>query len=627
MRASRYNTRTLAGLTLGAAVTGLASAQQRADDVLARKPVQASAAVTTPTGAELAGCKAEPVAWPKQASGPTPTGVVVKDAQGRTVRQFIDTTGRNRPNIFSYFLNGVEAYREIDGNGNGKPDQFRWLGPNGTKWGADAVEDGTVDSWYILSAEEASQEAFAALAAKDARKFQALLPTEAELKAAGVVLEEITKITAKTAGAMKKFQDAATALALSDKAKWVHVEFGLPMATPEAVGGRDDLVRHRSATVLFDKGDGKSADVFQTGELVLVGRAWKLVEGPSPGGAVPTGDGSPGSGTPLPAKVQELITKLNAIAPVTDPAAMPKYHTDRAAVLEQIVAELQGADQEPWLKQVIDAYASAAEFGAADGPAMARVRQWRDNIEQAAPKSSAAAYAAFRVTSAEYALKLGEKSADVTKVQAWWKEQLESYLGRHPAGEEAPEAMLRLAVAHEFAGKDGEAQAKTWYEKLVAAFPQHPYAAKAQGAVRRLTSEGQPLALPAGPALDGKAFNPADLTGKVTVVYYWASWGRDATGELKQLAELVKTYGAKGLQVVTISLDDESAKATAALQAAQLPGTHLHQPGGLDRSPLAVAYGIQMVPHILLVGKDGKVVSRNAQSGPLLKDEIEKLTK
>jgi len=34
-----------------------------------------------------------------------------------------------------------------------------------------------------------------------------------------------------------------------------------------------------------------------------------------------------------------------------------------------------------------------------------------------------------------------------------------------------------------------------------------------------------------------------------------------------------------------------------------------------------------MVPHILLVDKDGKVFNRNAQNGPLLKDDVEKMIK
>ena len=245
-------------------------------------------------------------------------------------------------------------------------------------------------------------------------------------------------------------------------------------------------------------------------------------------------------------------------------------------------------------------------------------------------KSPAAAYAAFRVASAAVHRPAEQRAnpADLLKVQEWWRGTLEGFIAKHPKDEEAAEAMLRLAVASEFvSGKDGEKAAQGWYEKLAAQFPQHPHALKAQGAVRRLGSEGQPLTLPATTDLAGKPFNAATLTGKVVVVYYWATWGRDTANELKQLGDLLKAHGDK-LAVVTVNLDDEPAKAIQALNAAGLAGgVHLHQPGGLERSPLAVAYGIQMVPHLMVAGKDGKVANRNAQPGATLRDEVEKLVK
>jgi thiol-disulfide isomerase/thioredoxin len=138
---------------------------------------------------------------------------------------------------------------------------------------------------------------------------------------------------------------------------------------------------------------------------------------------------------------------------------------------------------------------------------------------------------------------------------------------------------------------------------------------------------GQPFEL-AGTILgSGGQFSTAQIAGKPTIVYYWASWGRDVSGELKQLAELAKAHEAKGLQIVTVNLDDEPGAAVAAINAAQVPGTHLYMAGGLDRSPLAVAYGIQMVPHVFLVNREGKVTNRNAQTGPVLRDEVEKLVK
>ncbi len=629
----RITTRTLAGLTLFAGLAGgQASAQVKTEDVLDRKPTQPNVAVTTPTGDDLAGCKAEPVTWPKQGNNPAPTGVVVKDSQGRLVRQFIDTTGSKDPakaNIWSYYLNGAEVYREVDGNGNGKPDQFRWLGANGGKWGLDIDEDGQVDAWHMISPEELSQELFQAILTRNAKKVEALLPSDQDLKSLGLPDTEVARIRQKTAGAVKRMTDTAEAMKLTDKAKWVHLEVEVPQVTPaDSFGGRDDLVKYRSASVLVDKGDNKSAVVFQTGELMLVGRAWKLVEGPTPGTAPPPVAAEPGSPgeVMIPAGTEKILAEINKLTLPTNPAEMARYNLQRAALLEKIVAAAQGAQQEPWLKQVIDAYTAAAEAG--DASAMARLKEWHEQIDKTAPKSAPAAYAAFRLASAEYAgrlAKTADKQDELLKVQSWWREQLEAFVTTYPTGDDAPEAMNRLAVSFEYV-KDGEAKAKEWYERLAKDHPNHPYGVKAQGAVRRLTCEGQPFTL-TGRTLDGKDFSAAQHNGKAVIVYYWASWGRDAVNELKALGELLKTFGPKGLELVTISLDDDPAKAVQAINAAQVSGTHLHLPGGLDRSPLGAAYGIQMVPHVFLVGKDGKVVENNAQTGPTFKDAVEKLVK
>jgi hypothetical protein len=56
------------------------------------------------------------------------------------------------------------------------------------------------------------------------------------------------------------------------------------------------------------------------------------------------------------------------------------------------------------------------------------------------------------------------------------------------------------------------------------------------------------------------------------------------------------------------------------LQRAQVPGIHLFQAapegGGLN-SPLATFYGINGLPHLFLVGKDGRVLDRTLQVGDL----------
>ena len=47
--------------------------------------------------------------------------------------------------MWCYFLDGLEVYRDIDSNFNGKADQYRWFHTAGTRWGTDKNEDGRID--------------------------------------------------------------------------------------------------------------------------------------------------------------------------------------------------------------------------------------------------------------------------------------------------------------------------------------------------------------------------------------------------------------------------------------------------------------------------------------------------
>ena len=63
-----------------------------------------------------------------------------------------------------------------------------------------------------------------------------------------------------------------------------------------------------------------------------------------------------------------------------------------------------------------------------------------------------------------------------------------------------------------------------------------PNAAKAQGAIRRLTSTGKPMALK-GAALDGGAADLAQYRGKVVLVHYWSTSSPTCKDDHETLAE------------------------------------------------------------------------------------------
>ena len=63
-------------------------------------------------------------------------GWIVRDGNGRILRSFVDTNGDNVVDLWCYYQGGIEVYRDIDRNFNGKPDQYRWLNTAGTRWGS-----------------------------------------------------------------------------------------------------------------------------------------------------------------------------------------------------------------------------------------------------------------------------------------------------------------------------------------------------------------------------------------------------------------------------------------------------------------------------------------------------------
>jgi len=85
--------------------------------MLSIKPKQEGVAYAIPTAEEQAGCKVE---LDKADRG---SGWLLKDKDGRLLRRFFDSNADNRIDVWSYYKDGVEVYRETDTNFSGKPDQ------------------------------------------------------------------------------------------------------------------------------------------------------------------------------------------------------------------------------------------------------------------------------------------------------------------------------------------------------------------------------------------------------------------------------------------------------------------------------------------------------------------------
>lgn len=596
-------------------------------EILQFKPKQEGVPASEPKPGEEASCKVELIKAQDKGSG-----WLLRDTTGQPLRRFFDTNGDNKTDVRSFYQNGVEVYREIDSNFDGTTDQYRWFNSAGSRWGIDANGDGTIDTWQVISPEEVSQELVKALANRDQARFAALLVNSNDLKQMSLSADKTASWGEKVAGASTRFTQVAGKLPAGNLG-WLHLELGVPQCLPaDQIGSRYDLIRHRRGTVLIDLG-GKT-DWLQTGELIQVGSAWRVVEGPSLGALMEEDSNSSGGNRAFgkldfdrDPDLRKLVEELgNLDRQMAQGTPTPKQHLARATQLQKITERVKAEERDPWLRQIADSLSSAAQGtnGNGDPDAMATLAKLASELAKNNPGTPLTGYVVFRQLQAEYSLRLMKPGEDFAKVQQDWIGKLTQFVEIYPTADDTADALIQLGMVSEFMSKPTDA--KKWYQQVGKNFTGKPQALKAAGAIRRLESDGQPYALAAnGLENPSMAFELAQAQGKVVVVYFWASWNNQTVGDFAKLKLIAESYKAKGMELVTVNCDQTLAEGLAVMKRTPIPGIHLHQPGGLE-GKLCVENGLMVLPHLVVVGKDGKVVNGNAQLATL-EEDVNKLTK
>jgi thiol-disulfide isomerase/thioredoxin len=197
--------------------------------------------------------------------------------------------------------------------------------------------------------------------------------------------------------------------------------------------------------------------------------------------------------------------------------------------------------------------------------------------------------------------------------------RLAAMLAADPTNQPLLEAAASLVTRLE-AMPDGDVATRVALEAFVphlerAADPRlRATAQAAAGALRRLSLPGQPIELE-GPLLDGTAFDQAALAGKVVLVDFWATWCGPCVAEIPRVRELYRRYGPRGFEVVGVSLDEDREALEAFVTEKEIPWPIIvdARPEDGGRPLLAGRYGIRGIPTMILVGRDGRVVSLSAR--------------
>ena len=105
----------------------------------------------------------------------------------------------------------------------------------------------------------------------------------------------------------------------------------------------------------------------------------------------------------------------------------------------------------------------------------------------------------------------------------------------------------------------------------------------------------------------------------------WASWCGPCRREMPSVVEAYKTYQAKGLEVVGVSLDTDMAAWKKAITDLNITWPQMSDLKGWQNAGAAL-YGVRSIPATVLINQEGKIVARNLRGEELL-TKLEELMK
>jgi hypothetical protein len=303
------------------------------------------------------------------------------------------------------------------------------------------------------------------------------------------------------------------------------------------------------------------------------------------------------------------------------PEEMLSLSWEQATTLDRIIAMARPEERDGWIRQLAECLLSTAmQSPKNDLRAMNRLGFLRADMDHAAPGSALAAYVGYQQLQLDHAQLVEAPNVNAASVQQSWRHLLANYINAYPHASETSRALVELAALCEAAGKDEDA--RNCYRFMLDNHPDKADMEKAMGALNRLNLNGQELHL-ALPLLkedtsSDEPFDLGSLKGKVVAVYFWSAKNDHCMEEMQQIASIIGNTGGQRCQLVCVNCDADPTDALKLIHTQHLNGVQLHQRKGLQ-GLVSQRFGLFEVPHVIVVGKDGCVISKSAEMTDLHK--------
>jgi len=107
-----------------------------------------------------------------------------------------------------------------------------------------------------------------------------------------------------------------------------------------------------------------------------------------------------------------------------------------------------------------------------------------------------------------------------------------------------------------------------------------------------------------GKTLDGQQLVLTSYAGKAVVVSFWATWCPYCLKELPILEGIQKSAGKERIQVIAVNTESREVFRKAARILGELSLLVAHDTGGAASE----AYGVKGIPHMVIIGRDGRIL-------------------
>jgi thiol-disulfide isomerase/thioredoxin len=137
---------------------------------------------------------------------------------------------------------------------------------------------------------------------------------------------------------------------------------------------------------------------------------------------------------------------------------------------------------------------------------------------------------------------------------------------------------------------------------------------------------GKPVEI-SGPTLTGNRYDLAGQRGKVVLVDFWATWCGPCVAELPNVRKVYEQYHSDGLEVVSVSLDDDRGRLEKFVADKSLPWPQVFFDEEGKRgweNPLARRYGVNAIPRLLVIDREGRLAVNDVR-GERLGREVARL--